>query len=67
MTRELAQVLVIPGRNQTNIGKLLILADQARAAAEDTFTYGVMHERQACQAAGIEQELAHARREELSV
>ena len=46
---------------------LLILADQARAAAEDTFTYGVMHGRQACQAAGIEQELAHARREELSV
>ena len=46
---------------------LLILADQARAAAEDTFTYGVMHERQACQAAGIEQQLAHARREELSV
>ena len=30
------------------------LADQARAAGEDTFTYGVMHERQACQAAGIE-------------
>ena len=30
------------------------LADQARAAGEDTFTYGVMHQRQACQAAGIE-------------
>ena len=33
------------------------LADQARAVAEDTFTYGVMHERQACQAAEIERTL----------
>jgi CHAD domain-containing protein len=33
------------------------LAGQARAAGEDTFTYGVMHERQACQAAGIERTL----------
>jgi len=33
------------------------LADQARAAGEDTFTYGVMHERQACQAAEIERTL----------
>ena len=35
------------------------LAGQARAAGEDTFTYGVMHERQACQAAGIELTLLH--------
>ena len=34
------------------------LADQARAAGEDTFTYGVMHERQACQAAEIERTLS---------
>ena len=33
------------------------LADQARAAGEDTFTYGVMYERQACQAAEIERAL----------
>ena len=33
------------------------LAGQARAAGEDTFTYGVMHERQACQAAEIERTL----------
>ena len=36
---------------------LLGLADHARAAAEDTFTYGVMHERQACQAAQVERAL----------
>ncbi len=35
------------------------LADQARAAGEDTFTYGVMHERQACQASEIERTLPH--------
>jgi CHAD domain-containing protein len=33
------------------------LADDARAAGEDTFTYGVMHERQACQASEIERKL----------
>ena len=33
------------------------LAGQARAAREDTFTYGVMHEHQACQAAEIERTL----------
>ena len=33
------------------------LAGQARAAAEDTFTYGVLHERQACHAAQIERTL----------
>jgi hypothetical protein len=33
---------------------LIDLAEQARAAGEDTFTYGLMHQRQACQAAEIE-------------
>ena len=36
---------------------LLDLAGKARAAGEDTFTYGLMHQRQACQAAAIEQAL----------
>jgi CHAD domain-containing protein len=36
---------------------LLELAEKARAAGEDTFTYGLMHQRQACQAATIEQAL----------
>ena len=36
---------------------LLDLAGKARAAAEDTFTYGLMYQRQACQAADIEQAL----------
>jgi CHAD domain-containing protein len=36
---------------------LLDLAGNARAAGEDTFTYGLMHQRQACQAAAIEQAL----------
>ena len=36
---------------------LLELAGKARAAGEDTFTYGLMHQRQACQAAMIEQAL----------
>jgi hypothetical protein len=36
---------------------LLDLAVQARAAGEGTFTYGVMHQRQACQAAKIERAL----------
>ena len=36
---------------------LLDLAGKARAAGEDTFTYGLMHQRQACQAATIEQAL----------
>jgi CHAD domain-containing protein len=33
------------------------LAGDARAAGEDTFTYGVLHERQACQASEIERML----------
>jgi CHAD domain-containing protein len=36
---------------------LLDLAKKARAAGEDTFTYGLMYERQACQAAKIEEAL----------
>jgi len=36
---------------------LLDLAQEARTAGEDTFTYGLMHQRQACQAAEIEQAL----------
>ena len=36
---------------------LLDLAEKARAAGEDNFTFGVMHQRQACQAADIEQAL----------
>jgi CHAD domain-containing protein len=37
---------------------LLDLAAKARAAGEDTFTYGLLHQRQACQAAKIEQATA---------
>ena len=36
---------------------LLDLAAQARTAGEDTFAYGLMYQRQACQAASIEQAL----------
>ena len=36
---------------------LLDLAAKARAAGEDTFTYGLMHQRQACQAAAMERAL----------
>jgi CHAD domain-containing protein len=36
---------------------LVGIADQARDAAEDTFTYGLMYERQACQASDIERSL----------
>ena len=36
---------------------LLDLAGKARAVGEDTFTYGLMHQRQACQAATMEQAL----------
>ena len=37
---------------------LLDLAQEARAAGPDTFTYGLRYQRQACQAAKIEQALA---------
>ena len=36
---------------------LLDLAAKARAAGQDTFTYGLMHQSQACQAAELEQAL----------
>jgi CHAD domain-containing protein len=36
---------------------LVGIADQARDAAEDTFTYGLMYQRQACQAIDIERSL----------
>jgi len=36
---------------------LLDLAAKVRAGGEDTFTYGLMHQRQACQAATMEQAL----------
>ncbi len=39
---------------------LRVLADDARAAVEDTFTYGVMYERQACQVTEIERRLPEA-------
>ena len=39
---------------------LLDLAERARAAGEDTFTYGLMHQGQACQAARIEEALPSA-------
>ncbi|HTP16305.1 MAG TPA: CYTH and CHAD domain-containing protein [Streptosporangiaceae bacterium] len=39
---------------------LRALAGQARAAGEDTFTYGVLHQRQACQASQIERKLPKA-------
>ncbi len=37
---------------------LLELAERARAAGEDTFAYGLMHQRQACQAAELERNLS---------
>jgi CHAD domain-containing protein len=38
---------------------LLDLAGKARTAGEDTFTYGLMYQREACQAAEIEHALPH--------
>jgi hypothetical protein len=48
---------------------LLDLARNARADGEDTFTYGLLHQRQACQAATLEQalpRLAAARRDRIT-
>ncbi|HXW88433.1 MAG TPA: CYTH and CHAD domain-containing protein [Streptosporangiaceae bacterium] len=39
---------------------LLDLAEEARAAGEDTFSYGLMHQRQACQGAEIARKLPTA-------
>ena len=33
---------------------LLTIAEEARAAEEDTFTYGLLYQRQACEAASVE-------------
>jgi len=55
--RELQQLLGDHHDSVVARAVLLELAGQARAAREDTFTYGVMHQRQASQAATIEQAL----------
>jgi len=55
--KELQQVLGDHHDSVVARAVLLELAHQAREAREDTFTYGVMHQRQACQAAKIEQAL----------
>ena len=55
--KELQQVLGDHHNSVVARTVLLELAHQAREAGEDTFTYGVLHQRQACQAAKIEQAL----------
>ena len=57
-TKELQQLLGDHHDSVVTRAVLLDLAGQARAAGEDTFTYGVMYQRQACQAAEIERTLA---------
>jgi CHAD domain-containing protein len=57
-TKELQQLLGDHHDSVVARMVLLDLAEQARAAGEDTFTYGVMHQRQACQAAEIESGLS---------
>jgi CHAD domain-containing protein len=56
-TKELQQLLGDHHDSVVARTVLLTLARQARAAGEDTFTYGLMHQSQACQAAQIEQAL----------
>ncbi len=56
-TRELQQLLGDHHDGVVARMVLLDLAEEARAAAEDTFTYGLMHQRQACQNAEIERKL----------
>jgi hypothetical protein len=53
--RELQQLLGDHHDSVVTRSVLLTLAEEARAAGEDTFTYGLMHQRQAGQAAAIEQ------------
>ena len=56
--KELQQLL---GDHYDSVGTRKVLLDvteRARSAGEDTFTYGPMYQRQACQAAEIEQALA---------
>ena len=55
--RELQQLLGDHHDSVVARAVLLDLAGKARAAGEDTFTYGLMHQRQACQAATIEHAL----------
>ena len=55
--RELQQLLGDHHDSVVARAVLLDLAAKARAAGEDTFTYGLMHQRQACQAATMEQAL----------
>ena len=56
-TRELQQLLGDHHDGVVARMVLLDLAEEARAAAEDTFTYGLMHQRQACLNAEIERKL----------
>jgi CHAD domain-containing protein len=56
-TKELQQLLGDHHDSVVARAVLIDLARQARAAGEDTFSYGVMHQRQACQAADIERTL----------
>ena len=55
--KELQQLLGDHHDSVVTRAVLLDLAEKARSAGEDTFTYGLMHERQACRATGIEQAL----------
>jgi len=56
-TKELQQLLGDQHDSVVARTVLLDLAAKARAAGEDTFTYGLMHRSQACQAAESEQAL----------
>ena len=56
-TKEIQQLLGDHHDSVVARAVLLELAGQARAAGEDTFTYGVMHQRKACQATEIERAL----------
>ena len=55
--KELQQLLGDHHNSVVARAVLLDLAQKARAAGEDTFIYGLMYQRQACQAAVIEQAL----------
>ena len=55
--KELQQLLGDHNNSVVTRTVLLDLAQMARTAAKDTFTYGLMHQRQACQAATMEQTL----------
>jgi CHAD domain-containing protein len=60
-TRELQELL---GDHHDSVVARIVLLDlteQARAAGQDTFTYGLMHQRQACQASEIERSMPRHR------